>query len=1056
MDALRFFQFFSISFLLLVAPLTFAGWAQSTEDVYFASDPAVSPDGSTLIFSYENDLWKVDASGGTASRLTGMEGKETAASVSPDGKWVAFSSSQYGNNDVYLIPVEGGEIQRLTYHQADDNVQSWSWDSETIFFESGRENRNSTYRVSVSGGTPERLFEHYHNIIHNYVEHPETDEIFFNETWESSTFAHRKKYRGPYNPDIKSYNTTTGELEQHTDWEGKDFWPMIDHNGNLYFVSDQANGEYNLYTFRSGEKTQLTDFITSVRNPSISADGSIIVFEKEYRLYTYHTGSGETMEVPVSVFRNNTLSKKQSFNVKNNITAFDISPDRKKMAFVSRGELFVSDDEGKFIQKLETDSMGRVLEVKWLNDNKTLLFNQTVKGYQNWFTLSADGSGTAQQLTNDRRNNRLLELDADRTRGVYLSGRDELRLIDLESMESRTIVADEFWGFQNEQPRFSPDGEYVLYTVRRDFELDIFAYHIEDDQTINLTKTGISESGPFWSPDGKYIYFSSSRVRPSYPRGSGETDLYRMALDSYEDPYPSEEFAKLFEESEKEDEEKDSKSDRNNVEITINRDGLMQRLEQVGVSFGSQSSPFVTQEDQKTHVLYHSNHSEGKTSLWVTTLEPFENPETRAVKNINGFVTGLTEIDGNLYGLADGSVYRINLSSAEASKIETGQTFNRNLRNEFNQMFEELWANIEENFYNDTFHGIDWEAVRERYRNYLPFINSRDDFRRMTNDMLGELNSSHMGFSTFGEEEQEYYQTVTTSTGIEFDKNNPYRVQRVVADTPADKGNKNIRPGDVLIAVNGDEVDPSENRERYFSMPEMPDELKLTFKRNGESSLININFHPTSYFSVRSALYDEWTDQKQQMVDEQSDKRIAYVHMKNMGSGELENFLIEMTSETYQREALILDLRYNTGGNVHDDVLQFLSQRTYLQWKYRNGEYADQPNFTPADQPIVLLINEQSLSDAEMTAAGFKELGLGTVIGMPTYRWIIFTSGKGLVDGSFYRLPSWGVYTFDEQNLEKTGVEPDIRVNQTFKDLIDGNDPQLQRAIRHILTQLDG
>jgi tricorn protease len=233
----------------------------------------------------------------------------------------------------------------------------------------------------------------------------------------------------------------------------------------------------------------------------------------------------------------------------------------------------------------------------------------------------------------------------------------------------------------------------------------------------------------------------------------------------------------------------------------------------------------------------------------------------------------------------------------------------------------------------------------------------------------------------------------------------------------------------------------------------MKEEMSLTFERDNSSYTINI--HPDYYYSIRTNLYDEWVQEKQETVDNETDERVAYVHMKNMGSGELESFLTEMTSEAYKRDGLILDLRYNTGGNVHDDVLQFLTQRPYLQWKYRNGDYASQPNFTPNAKPIVLLINEQSLSDAEVTAAGFKELGLGTVIGRETYRWIIFTSGKGLVDGSSYRLPSWGVYTLEGKNLERIGVKPDISVDNNFKHRLEEQDPQLQRAIREVMKELN-
>lgn len=1024
------------------------------DEILFTTQPSISPDGSTIVFSYESDLWKVPAKGGMAVRITGMDGEETASSISPDGKWLAFTSNQYGNDDVYITPLNGGQIRQLTYHQAGDQVESWSWDSKIVYFRSGRYNRVSAYSIGIEGGTPKRLFGHYHNNVHNLVEHPTEKTYFFNESWESFIFPQRKKYKGPFNPDIKSYNTNDQAFTKHTSWEGKDMWPTVDRNGNMYYVSDTFNGEYNLYKLNGSSKEQLTRFETSVIRPRVSANGQTIVFEKEYRIFTYDVASGRSSAVPISIFKNNTLAQEQSFNVENEVFYFDVSPDKKKLAFTSRGELFVADIKGKFIRQIETSALGRVLEVKWLKDNQTLIFNQTKDGYQNWFTVLADGSGSEKQITDDNANNRALELNSDRSKGIYLSGRNELRLITLESMESETIVEDEFWGFQNQQPRFSPNDEYVLYTARRDFEHDVFTYHIESGEVINLTKTGVSESDPFWSPDGKYIYFSSSRTSPSYPRGGGETDLFRMALDEYEEPYKSDRLDELFKEEEKKDDEnEDEKEAEEKVDITINTDGLMHRLDVIGENFGSQFAPFITQDGDKTMVLYLSNHDEGNTGLYVTTLQPFESPETKKFEGVR-FVGNIFEINGSLYGLSSGKVYELDPSSAKATEINTSFEFKRNLRAEFNQMFEELWANIEENFYNETFHGIDWESIRDRYRDYLPFVNNRNDFSRMMNDMLGELNSSHMGFNTFGEEEQEYHSSISISAGLVFENQDPYKVASVVKNSAADVSGKDIQPGDVLTAIDGKEVDSSKNRELYFNRPSMPEEVSLTFKRGDNSFTTKI--HPESYFSTRNDLYDEWVDEKQNMVDSETDKRVAYVHMKNMGGGELENFLVEMTSEAYQRDALILDLRYNTGGNVHNDVLQFLSQQPYAKWKYRNGDFASQPNFTPAAKPIILLQNEQSLSDAEVTAAGFKALGLGTIVGTETYRWIIFTSGKGLVDGSFYRLPSWGVYNLeDERNLERTGVQPDIEVANTFKDRLTGSDPQLSRAIELVLEQLE-
>jgi tricorn protease len=322
--------------------------------------------------------------------------------------------------------------------------------------------------------------------------------------------------------------------------------------------------------------------------------------------------------------------------------------------------------------------------------------------------------------------------------------------------------------------------------------------------------------------------------------------------------------------------------------------------------------------------------------------------------------------------------------------------------------------------------------------------------RVMLNDMLGELNSSHQGFGTFGDDETIALQNRTMETGVIFEDNDPYKVKYIVKRSAADRKGIDIKPGDILIKVNDETVKSTMDRNYYFTQPSLDRELKLTVNRRGQ--MIETKIHPQA--SLFTNLYDEWIDNNQKRVDEKSNGRIAYGYMKNMGQGELEQFIIDMTQELIKKDALIFDLRYNTGGNVHDDVLKFLAQRSYLQWKYRDGKITPQPNFSPSDKPIILLTNEQSLSDAEMTSQGFKALKLGKIIGNGTYRWIIFTSGVTLVDGSSVRMPAWGCYSLEGKDLESTGVQPDILIINSFDDKLNGRDPQLDRAIEEILKQL--
>ncbi|MEP7111507.1 MAG: hypothetical protein ABI760_26165, partial [Ferruginibacter sp.] len=564
-------------------------------EAYFLSNPCLSPDGQTVIFSYEGDLWKAGVKDGQAVRLTAMQGYETNPRISPDGKLIAFTGRQFGNPDIFVMPVNGGEIKQITWHSSNDEVSSWSWNSQYIYFTSNRFGQPAGFKVSVAGGTPKRVFGNYFfQFDHNLVEHPLSGEIFFNDTWESNNQVQRKRYKGPFNPEIQSYNPATRKYRRYTDWEGKDFGTTIDKKGNIYFISDEANSEYNLYTMVNGIKTALTTFNSSIKTPMVNANGDKIVFEKDYQLWIYDVGTKKSGKLVIHIFRNSILAKEKDYEVRGNISAFDISPDAKKIAFVSRGELFVSDVEGKFIQLINRASAERVKEIKWLNDNKTLLFGQTLGGYTNFYTILADGTTPVKQITADRRNNRSLVMNKKRTKAVYLSGRDELRLLDTKTWESKTIVKDEIWGFQGSDPGFSPNADYVVYTAYRNFEQDIFVYNIKENKTVNLTKTGVSETSPFWSADGKYIYLTASRLKPLYPFGFQNAKVYRLPLEKLDEPFRMDKYNELFKEEKKDTAKKDTakKDDTTQVNvapIAIDTERILERLEQIGPSFGIQT-----------------------------------------------------------------------------------------------------------------------------------------------------------------------------------------------------------------------------------------------------------------------------------------------------------------------------------------------------------------------------------------------------------------------------------------------------------------------------------
>ena len=1029
---------------LVTLLLLITAYGLSAGEVKFLSDPCPTPDGKEIVFVYEGDIWKVSAAGGTAYRITAMEGSESLPVVSPDGKWIAFSGSADGNRNIYIVSSEGGEITRLTWHSSNDDVDSWSWDSKTIYFTSGRMNSYSGWEVSLTGGTPVRLFSSaYWDNSHFIAPDPVTGDLLFSESGESYRSNNRKRYKGENNPDIKAYNPLTGQFRQLTSWEGKDLWPTVDKNGKLYFMSDEGTGEYNLFTLLSGERKRLTNFTSSAGRPRVSADGSVVAFTLDYSLVTYDTDLKTYSEVAVSLFSDRPLENDSSFDTEGNITSFDVAPDNKKIAFISRGRLFVSDIKGEFVKEIMTDPDERVTEAVWCSDSKTLLIVRTNGGWPNLYRIAADAGGGEIPVLEGEGTVRQVNTNGDRTKAVYYFGRDQLRTADLTNWKEKLLLNDEFW-FRGSRPGFSPDSRYVYYTAYRHFESDIKLFDTVTGRTINLTGTFLSEGEPFWSPDNRYIWFTADRTAPSYPRGGGATRLYRIPLRKESEPFRSDRIEELLGIKEKGDED-------NTGQVIIDTTRLLYRWETPLRVGARQSNPYVITSDSVTTVIFGSTH-EGERRVYKLTVRPFGTDRIEEIKGLRS--ADIVSAGKDYYAASGGRIYKINLRGNKADEIKISHSFTRNLTREFSQMFYEGWTVLAENYYDEDMHGTDWLAMRQKYEKFLPAVRSRSNLRTLMNDMLGELNSSHMGFSTRGEDETVSSSMVSAASGIIFNNRDPYRVERIVEMSPADYHNAGIKKGDLLVRVNGVNVDYQSNRESYFLFPEMPSELVLDFTgEDGKGKRVKV--HPTSQGAINSLLYDEWIASNKERVDKLSGDRIGYVYLKNMSSGSLDKFIIEMTADMATRDALIVDLRYNTGGNIHDDLIKFLSQKPYLNWKFREGMVSPQPHFAPSGKPIVLLINQSSLSDAEMTAAAFKELGLGTIVGTETYRWIIFTSSASLVDGSTCRLPAWGCYTLDGTDLEFSGVKPDLYIRNSFTDIINERDPQLEKSVEVLMQKLN-
>lgn len=1041
--------------LLLFIPLYV-----SAEALHFPYNPVLSPDGKTIYFSYDGDIFKVPADGGLAMRFVSIGGVEDNPQVSPDGRYLAFSSNLHGNSDVYIVPVGGGDVKRITWHEAKDVPSGWSKDSRHIYFETDRVNVKTTYKVNISEGTPVRLFDHYFNTIVNVAENPVTGELYFNESGESISFPTRKRYVGEHNPDIKSWNPSKKSYKQLTDYEGKDTWPMVDKAGNLYYVTDRFNKESNIAKYsKKGDDKQITSFSQSLQYPSLSYDGNKMVFLLEYQIHCLDLATGEVSKPQITIADNN-LDIERSF-ANQQVSAVAVSPDGKKFALAIRGLLFVSDVKGNYLHQLQTPANERIDEMVWAKDNKTLYYTRTNRGFTTLFKIKADGSEGERFVYGAACNIKNLKLSYKKDKMVFICGNNAVMCMNMADDSVEKLADAQFWSYDNYVLNFSFDDSWLAFEAMNLFEREIYLYSFKEKKLHNLTNSACSERYPCFSPDGKYMFMSANLIGTMFPSGRGTFSVYKLPLLNYDTKiFKSDAYDELFKEkesvkpvgkpdakSDKKDDKKDDKKaekdkkDEKSEGVSIDFDNVHKRL--ISLCYDGQA-PYVFKKKDKGWLYYRS-----KSSIYALEIT---DPKAEA-KIVKGFGGGkFIHSDNDLYAVSNGTIYKID--GASATKITIKNSVVKNLKDEFEQMFHEAWAYLDQNFYDVDFHGIDWKAKRDYYARFLPYVRCRENLVTLVNDMLGELNSSHLGFrSNGGEQISPETRTFSKETGIIWNSADPYMVERVVEGSPAGYVDVDIKKGDVLVAVNGVRVSQKENREKYLSGPVKESEAKFTFSRNGKDR--DIKLHLVGYSALKNLLYEEWETRNRKEVYKLGKERIAYIHMRDMGVSELSNFYMDMHTQMVGKEALILDLRFNNGGNVHKEVIDMLAQKAHFNWRYRDFAANPHPNITAGNMPIVVLVNERSLSDAEVTSNGIKELGLATIVGTETYRWIIFTTSGKMLDGSTVRLPAWGCYSLDGKDLENTGVKPDIYVKNTFEDRLKDKDPQLESAVKEALRQLD-
>ncbi len=1032
-----------------------------------------------VAFTYLGDIWTATTEGNDLRRLTVHTARDAYPRFSPDGKWIAFSSDRYGSFDVFVVPVEGGQPTRLTYHSAGDQVLGWTPDGTRVLFSSNRNERFGAmlYTVDLTGGMPVSAGPDI-GVYASYS--PDGSKLTFNR---KSQVYWRKGYRGSNQSDVTVLTVAGGIFTDLTDFTGMDTWPMWGRDGFIYFVSDKDGSATNLYRVpeKGGTPERVTAFTSGdVRWPAIAADGRTIAFEHDFGLWLLDVAGKQAKKVPLRITAELQENVSESRAFRSEADDYALAPNGRRIAFSVHGELFTAPVEEGDLRQI-TAGPARDLNPAYSPDGTRLAWVSDSSGREEVWVAAADG-GAAERISDVDALKQGLAWAPDGKSIAYTASDNKLRLYGFDTRRTGELVTARFGNIG--QPVWSPDGKWIAYTrADEDRTADIYMVAAAGGAERRVTFDSYNDAGPEFSPDGRTLYFRRTDGVQSGLGGPALAQLWAVGLErqAFDPDDPDARPA--------DDTTRRAPRATPAREVAIDWPGLERRTRRLTnmpfavadfvVAPDGRTIVFATQEQvgARTSAALFSIGADGRRVARLASFGAAGDGQDDAVPQGGGGGVGGLAFTGDgrtVYFQRGNGVYALSVrgsgatdpslrggGAAEAISAGTPRRIAFTARvsidrsAERTQMFDDAWRTMKYRFYDPAMHGKDWDAMRAKYRPLLAHVGDRDELLNIVNEMIGELNASHTGAAA--PPGGNAGGTVTAHLGVELEPDaraGRYRVTHVYKGGPADKDWVKVAVGEYLISIDGTPVKAGDN---YW---------KLLSDRLNRRATVAFNPQPVAEGAAISRIdpvpagqfgqlrYGRWVEQRRQMAGELSGGRVGYLHIQAMNQPSLRKFEKELR-ENRDKEALVIDQRWNGGGNIEQELLQILVQREYQVWQPRGTEVNSRP-FAGYFGPKVVLQNWRSASNAEMFPAGFKQLGLGQVIGEPTMGAVIGTGSYSLIDGSTVRTPGVGVYLADGKltNMENYGVQPDILVPHRPEDELAGRDPQLVRAVQELLKKL--
>ncbi|MCF8506125.1 MAG: peptidase S41 [Caulobacter sp.] len=1073
--------------VLLGGAWTLAGANEPVAPLPSLAEPALSPDGSEIAFASGGDIWTVPSKGGQARLLVTDRATESRPLYSPDGTRLAFVSTRSGAANLYILTLATGKVTRLTYADANEALDGWSRDGQWIYFTSGVndvQRQGDIFRVSAAGGVPlEVSNERYLNEFQS-APSPDGKSVALmakgisNGQWWRHGSSHIDQTELWLKPIAAG-----APYQQLLPSGARHAWPMWRPDGGaLWYMSDEGGAE-NLWKLTLGGKPEQVTRFTDGRLlwPTVAYDGRTIVFERGFAIWSLDTATGKATQVPVSLQGAPAASGETRLTL-NDFNDMVLSPDGKKIAVIAHGELFATTAKDGGPAQRVTRTVGRERDPVWSRDSKRLLYvserGQSANLYQYDFA-----TGVERALTTGTARNTVPAWSPDGKMIAYIRGGLELRVITLGSdggvAKDVAIYSGALGGFEDGTPVWSPDSRWLAFTVtdRKAFDnIHVIPAAGGTARPISFLANGQTGGRIAWSPDGKYILTDTSQR-------SEEARLLRIDLLPNTPKYREDAFRELFRPTPSSPETTPPASDTPLAEepapvpapakpgkaaatpakpatkpvppVKIVFEGIRERASflPLGMDVGG---PIIS-PDGKT--LLFAAFQAGAVNYYTFNLDelakeppvPVQLTSSRKSKGAAVF----TPDSKSVFYLDDGSVISTPVESPKPKPLPVTAEMEVDFDTEKTVVFDQVWGILDRGFYDPKFHGADWKAMRTTFAPYIAGARTGDELRRILNLMIGELNASHTGMR--GPDASSAPGRVG-DLGLRFDREayeagKGLLIKEVITLGPASIEGS-IKPGETLVAVNGERLAPGVSLDRVMR-GQTGKRVVLTIGAAGEAAKTReAVVRPVSVGVASGLIYRQWVADRRAYVERVSGGKLGYVHIADMGDASLQQLYIDLDAENQGRQGVVIDLRNNNGGYVNGHALDVFTRRNYLMMTARDRfPVPSRQNLgqRALGLPTVLVINESSLSDAEDFTEGYRSLGLGKVVGKPTAGWIIYTGSRSLIDGSSVRLPFIRVEDLRGQNMEGTPRPVDIDVARPLGETWTGKDAQLDAAVKVLL-----